>query len=167
MATDIDRFYQNCDPAKPLKPHGPVVRTMGKFKASQKSSCRTAEAVLDRLERVVRRADDFVLGFVKCNHPSQREEMRRAFLSRVQDRRVLGIELDQPLISLLDKITAHWDATNPPDAVCVYGLEHSITVDGEASPVLGRLNNDRDLLRRSVPVPLLIWLPDFALDLVA
>lgn len=126
----------------------------------------TAEKVIDRLERVVRRADDFVLGFVKCNHPSQREEIRHAFFIRVEDRRVLEIELDQPIVSLLDEITARWDAVNPPDAVCVYGLEHSINIDGESSPVLGRLNNDRDLLRRTIPVPLLIWLPDYALDLV-
>ena len=49
----------------------------------------------------------------------------------------------------------------------MYGLEKSINKLQEASPVLGRLNNDRDLLRRAIPVPLLIWLPDFALDFIA
>ena len=126
-----------------------------------------AQAVLARLERLIRRADAFVLGFVKCNHPLQQKELRREFLIRLGDKSVLEVELDKPLVSLLDELTARWDSGNPPDVVCVYGLEKSINKLQEASPVLGRLNNDRDLLRRAVPMPLLIWLPDFALDLVA
>lgn len=123
--------------------------------------------VLGRLVRMVSRADDFVLGFVKCNRPRQQEEMRRQFLARLSDKRVLEVELDKPLVSLLDELAARLDSSNPPDVVCVYGLERSINELQEASPVLGRLNNDRDLLRRAVPAPLLIWLPDFALDFIA
>ena len=123
-------------------------------------------AILDRLERVVRWADDFRLAFVKCNRPTQREAMRRALLDRLKDKRVLEVFLEKPIISLLDELTARWDTANPPDAVCVYGLEKSVQEQCEASPVLGRLNHDRDLLRRAVPAALLIWLPDFALDCV-
>ena len=125
------------------------------------------QKVLDRLARVIRRADDFVLGFVKCNHLPQQEEMRQEFLARLENKRVLEIELDQdkPIVSLLDEITPCWNASDPPDVVCVYGLRYSI--QAEDLPVLGRLNNDRELIRRAVPVPLLIWLPDYALDLVA
>jgi tetratricopeptide (TPR) repeat protein len=133
----------------------------------QETTCCDPDTILNRMERVVRRADDFVLGFVKCNHLNQRNEIRAAFLARLTDKRVLEIELDAPIVSLLDAIAARWDADYPPDAVCVYGLEKSINEQREASPVLGRLNNDRDLLRRSIPCPLMIWLPDFALDLVA
>jgi tetratricopeptide (TPR) repeat protein len=123
--------------------------------------------VLDRLERAIRWSEEFSLLFVKCNHYSQREWMRRALLERLPDIQVLEIVLEDPIISLLDEITAHWNATNPPHAICVYGLEISISEQREASPVLGRLNHDRDLLRRAIPVPLLIWLPDFALDCLA
>lgn len=123
--------------------------------------------VLDHLVRMINRADDFVLGFVKCNHPSQQKKLRREFLARLSHKRAFEVELDKPLVSLLDELTARWDAKNPPDVVCVYGLEKSINKLQEAAPVLGRLNNDRDLLRRAIPVPLLIWLPDFALDFIA
>jgi tetratricopeptide (TPR) repeat protein len=125
------------------------------------------EAVLDRLERVVRWSDEFALAFAKCNSPVQRQEMSQALLSRLGDKKVLEIQLDQPIVSLLDEVTARWDSAHPPDAVFVYGLEHSINEQKEASPVLGRLNHDRDLLRRAIPAPLLIWLPDFALDCMA
>jgi tetratricopeptide (TPR) repeat protein len=126
-----------------------------------------ADEVIDQLERVVRWSDEFRLAFVKCNHPRQCEAMRRTLLERLHDRRVLEIFLEQPILSLLDELTARWDAANPPHAICVYGLEKSIDEQREAAPVLGRLNHDRDLLRRAVPAALLIWLPDFALDCVA
>ena len=141
--------------------------TNTKTKTPVKPKSTDTSQVLDRLVRMVNRADDFVLGFVKCNHPFQQKELRREFLARLHDKRVLEVELDKPLVSLLDELTARWEAENPPDVVCVYGLEKSINELQEASPVLGRLNNDRDLLRRAVPVPLLIWLPDFALDFIA
>jgi tetratricopeptide (TPR) repeat protein len=133
-------------------------------KKTQQSPAADAHAILDRLERVVRWADDFRLAFVRCNHPVQREEMRRQFLDRLSDRHVLEVFLEKPILSLLDELTARWDAAQPPHAVCVYGLEKSIQEQREASPVLGRLNHDRDLLRRAVSAALLIWLPDFALD---
>ena len=123
--------------------------------------------VLNRLERMLRRAEVFALGFVKCNHPHQQQEMRKELATRLEDRSVLEVELDKPIVSLLDELTARWEGNNPPNIVSVYGLEKSINELQEASPVLGRLTNDRDLLRRFVPVPLLIWLPDFALDFMA
>jgi len=123
--------------------------------------------VLKRIERMVRRSNGFTLGFVKCNHPSQQQEGRKEFLARLSDKQVLEITLDKPIVSLLNELDARWDPSRPPDVVCVFGLEKSINELQEASPFLGRLNNDRDLLRRAVPAPLLIWLPDFALDFVA
>ena len=123
--------------------------------------------VLDQLERVVRWSEEFQLVFVKCNHPVQQEVLRRALLARLHDKRVLEVVLEQPIVSLLDEITDRWDPAAPPQAVCVYHLEKSINEQREASPVLGRLNHDRDLLRRAVPATLLLWLPDFALDCVA
>jgi hypothetical protein len=135
--------------------------------ATQEKTRADAEAILNRLERVVRWSDSFTLAFVKCNSPVRRKEMGGALRERLSDKRLLEIDLDEPVISLLDEIAARWDTANPPDAVCVYGLEKSINEQREASPVLGRLNPDRDLLRRAVPTALLIWLPDFALDCVA
>ena len=123
--------------------------------------------VLDQLERVVQWSEEFQLVFVKCNHPIQQEALRRAFFARLHDKRVLEVVLEQPIVSLLDEITARWDSAAPPQAVCVYHLEKSINEQRETSPVLGRLNHDRDLLRRAVPATLLLWLPDFALDCVA
>jgi hypothetical protein len=53
-----------------------------------------SDTTLKRIERMVRRSDDFRLGFVKCNHPSQRKQMSAALLALLTDKRVLEIELD-------------------------------------------------------------------------
>ncbi|MBM3225797.1 MAG: tetratricopeptide repeat protein, partial [Candidatus Tectomicrobia bacterium] len=124
-------------------------------------------ATLDQLERAVRWSEAFQLVFVKCNHPMEQELWHHALLERLHDMRVLNLVLEQPIVSLLDEITARWDQVAPPQAVCVSHLEESINLQRETSPVLGRLNHDRDLLRRAVPATLLVWLPDFALDCVA
>jgi tetratricopeptide (TPR) repeat protein len=133
----------------------------------QQWSHTDVNGVLDQLERVVRWSEEFQLVFVKCNHPAQQETLRRALLTRLHDKRVLEVILEQPIISLLDEIIARWDSVAPPQVVCVYHLEKSINEQREASPVLGRLNHDRNLLRQAVPATLLLWLPDFALDCVA
>ncbi|HEV8713452.1 MAG TPA: tetratricopeptide repeat protein [Candidatus Binatia bacterium] len=135
-------------------------------KRKQQTEAET-HTVLAQIERVIRWSDEFRLAFVKCNSPIQQEEIRRMLLARLSDKQVLEVFLQKPIISLLDELIARWDATQPSDAVCIYGLEKSISEQREASPVLGRLNHDRDLLRRAVPAALLIWLPDFALDCVA
>ncbi|HSF48699.1 MAG TPA: tetratricopeptide repeat protein, partial [Burkholderiales bacterium] len=128
-----------------------------------------AEAVriLDELNRVVRWSNGFTLAFVKCNHPAQRETMRAALLERLLDLRVLEVTLEGSVTSLLEEITARWDPAQPSSVVCVYGLEKSLDGGPEEPRILGRLNHERDLLRRAVPGALLIWLPDFALDRVA
>ncbi len=125
------------------------------------------DSILDQIERVVRWSDEFRLAFVKCNHPIQRETLRRSLLERLSDQRILEIELEKPIVSLLDEIRPLWDPDQPPVAVCIYGLEHSLHEQGQSSSVLGRLNHDRDLLRQLIPAALLIWLSDFALGFVA
>jgi tetratricopeptide (TPR) repeat protein len=133
----------------------------------QRTKKADSDSILDQIERVVRWGDEFRLAFVKCNHSAQREMRRRSLLDRLRDQRVLEISLEKHVVSLLDEIKPLWNPDQPPAAVCVYGLEHSLREQGQNSPVLGRLNHDRDLLRQFIPAALLIWLPDFALDYVA
>ena len=125
------------------------------------------DSVLDQIERVVRWDSEFRLAFIKCNHPAQQETLRHSLLDRLRDQHILEISLEKSIISLLDEIRPHWNPNQAPVAVCVYGLENSLREQSQNSPVLGRLNHERDLLRQSIPAALLIWLPDFALDYVA
>ena len=124
------------------------------------------EEILARIVRVVRWSSEFVLGFVKCNSPVQQKQLSRMLLERLSDKRAVEITLDEPIISLLERLTTVVDVNDPPAFVNVFGLEKSIYAQEDYSPVLGRLNNDRDLIRRACPAVLLIWLPDYALDKV-
>jgi tetratricopeptide (TPR) repeat protein len=126
-----------------------------------------AETTLDQLEREIWWDEAFRLIFVKCNHPAEQEARRCALLERLDEVRVLEIALDKPMVSLLDEINRCWNVDEPPDVVCVYGLHKAVGGQEEAKSVLGRMNHDRELIRGAVPAPLLIWLPDFALDQVA
>src|ERR1700747_3589597 len=110
------------------------------------------------LERVVRWAGEFTLVFVGCNDSAQANDMRRMLLSRLKDKRILEVELEQPIQSLLQELSVRWNRTNPPDAINLIGLEKSIDEKLEDSPILGRLNHERELLRRSFRAALLIWL---------
>ncbi len=136
-------------------------------KRQQRTGKLDNDSILDQIERVVRWGDEFRLAFIKCNHPAQQEMLRRSLLERLSDQRILEIPLEKPIVSLLDEIRLHWNPNPPPVAVCVYGLENSLREQSQSSPMLGRLNHERDLLRQSIPAALLIWLPDFALDYVA
>ncbi|MCP5450948.1 MAG: tetratricopeptide repeat protein [Gammaproteobacteria bacterium] len=136
-------------------------------KRQQRTEKLNNDSILDQIERVVRWGDEFRLAFIKCDHPAQQEILRHALLERLSHQRILEISLDKPIVNLLDEIKPLWDPDQPPVAVCVYGLEYSLREQGENSPVLGRLNHDRDLLRKAIPAALLIWLSDFTLDFVA
>lgn len=125
---------------------------------------------MDRLVRVVEQSDGFTLALVRSNEPLQRKELIQALKARLAEKRFLEVSFSGPIISLLDVLGERWnkwDADGPPDAVCVSGFEASMVGQREFSPALGRLNNDRDLLRRAIPAPLLLWLPEFAIDLAS
>ena len=144
-----------------------MARETGRLRKTWQENQPALDETLDRLVRTIEWSDGNTLVFVRCNHPPQREEARQKLLTRLPGKRVLEVRLAEPIVSLLDEITSLWDPEAPPDAVFVYGLEKSIDSELDYSPALGRLNHDRNLLRQAIPVALLIFLPEFALGLIA
>ena len=126
----------------------------------------SVEAILNRVDRIVRWSKQFRLAFLRCDDPVQEQTLRRRVNAKLTGCALLEIVLEKPIISLLDEIAAQWDKNHPPAVVSVFGLANSLD-DGMASPVLGRLNHDRELLKQNVPASLLIWLPDAALSEMA
>src|SRR5947209_7815843 len=57
--------------------------------------------------------------------------------------------------------------SQPKLAIFVYGLEPSIPSREAYPPLLSSLNLNRELFRRQVPHPLLLWLPEYALTALA
>ncbi len=134
----------------------------------------------------------FVLAFVKCNLPAQRRDLveRTRVLVEPLDVTLLEVELAGPVDRLLpilrerlagsylapsleaepareaERVNALREDTGKV-ALFVYGLEHSLPSTERNPPVLAHLNLSRELFRRDVPCPLVIWLPDYALTLLA
>ncbi|HLF24753.1 MAG TPA: tetratricopeptide repeat protein [Anaerolineae bacterium] len=131
----------------------------------------------------------FVLAFVKCNLPAQRQTLVEKIKVLVEPLGVtlLEVELTEPTERLLpilrERLTGSYlaPATQTQDAeripalregkgkvaLFVYGLEHSLPSGESNHPILSHLNLSRELFRRDVPCPLVIWLPDYALTLLA
>jgi tetratricopeptide (TPR) repeat protein len=140
-----------------------------------------------RLVRAIDYAEGFWLGFAKSNTPAQRRRLAalcRDLLEPLKIR-VLEIELTEPITDLLPILRerlAQESAANDEDAtrnetpatttqpklaIFVHGLEHSISSREAYPPLLSSLNLKRELFRQEVPLPLLLWLPDYALTALA
>lgn len=129
----------------------------------------------------------FVLAFVKCNLPAQRHALveRINVLTEPLGVTPIEIELTEPIDKLLpilcDRLAGSYlkpaavEAEPAPAlregrskvALFVYGLEHSLPSADSNPPILAHLNLSRELFRRDLPCPLVIWLPDYALTLLA
>jgi tetratricopeptide (TPR) repeat protein len=141
-----------------------------------------------RLVRALDYAEGFWLGFAKSNARAQTRRVAAACkeLLDALKIRLVEIELTEPTTDLLpilqerlarelggrvpeDAHSAEESAsTNQPKlAIFVYGLEHSIPSTDAYPPVLSSFNLKRELFRREVPFPLVLWLPEYALTALA
>ncbi|PYS80037.1 MAG: hypothetical protein DMF66_00665 [Acidobacteria bacterium] len=152
------------------------------------------DVIVRRLARSLDYAEGFWLGFAKSNAPAQRHRLAALCKDLLEPLkvRVLEIELTEPVTDLLpvlrerlaqeravhaDDATsdngsatpgeAHATASEHKLAIFVYGLEHSIPSREAYPPLLSSLNLNRELFRRQVPHPLLLWLPEYALTALA
>ena len=134
----------------------------------------------------------FVLAFAKCNLPVQRRALVERLKVMLDPLGVTLIEVDlaEPIDRLLPILRDHLNRPylvpaasldSAPEvegalavresrgktALFVYSLEHSLPSSQSNSPILMHLNLSRELFRRDVPCPLVIWLPDYALTMLA
>ena len=126
---------------------------------------------LTRLARVLRRSQGgFSLFFAECNLPVLRQQLATALLERLESPPV-RVDLSPTDIDTetIDEIIARQVNGSPPDApVFLFGLEQllpSLSSD-KLRATVQQLNWRRSSLAR-LQRPLLIWLPRYALDLLA
>ncbi len=181
--------YKSVDPVIPLPsgdpPHLPPAEEL------------VPESVDETLRRLAQMLDyaapgRFVLAFAKCNLPTQRRALVDGVkvLAEPLGVTLLEVELTDPVEKLLpilrERLAGSYlspplDATSAREmqrmaamreswgkvAIFVYGLEHSLPSTDSNPPILAHLNLSREFFRRDVPCPLVIWLPDYALTMVA
>lgn len=132
-------------------------------------SPQNQEALL-QVASMIRLAESFRLGFVKCNQPVQCLQMverLKEMLAGEAD--VIKVNLKEPVPSLRRAVLQVLESdslAHGKKAVMVLGFERSIPSKGSA-PALDELNQSRDNFPKSFSAPFLIWLPDYALTRLA
>ena len=133
-------------------------------------SPQNQEALL-QIASMIRLAESFRLGFIKCNQPVQCLQMvsrLKEILAAESD--VITVNLKEPVSSLRRAVlqALESDSVNPQEkkAIMVLGFERSIPSEGPA-PALDELNQSRDNFPESFSGPFFIWLPDYALTRLA
>lgn len=153
--------------------------------------------LLRRMSRALDYAEGFWLGFAKCNLPPTRIRAIRKCNQLLEPLNVRFIEVDlreriDELLPILEErmregLTSFNDQQDETElsfeenpiqaelasdraiklALSVSGLEYSISSPEAHPPILSHLNLNRELFRQRVPVPILIWVPDYALTAIA
>ena len=127
--------------------------------------------VLLQIASLIRLAEGFRLGFVKCNQPVQCRQMTARLKEMlVGEANIITVELKEPVSSLRRAVLQALESDKADYAgkrtIMVFGFEHSVPSDGPA-PALDELNQSRDNFPKSFSGPVLIWLPDYALTRLA
>lgn len=129
------------------------------------------QEVLLQIASLIRLAEGFRLGFVKCNQPVQCRQMAARLKEMLaREANIISVELKEPVSSLrravLQALEPDKSDCGGKRAIMVFGFEHSVPSKGSA-PALDELNQSRENFPKSFPGPILIWLPDYALTRLA
>jgi tetratricopeptide (TPR) repeat protein len=129
------------------------------------------QGVLLQIASLIRLAEGFRLGFVKCNQPVQCRQLSvRLKEMLASEFKIIDVELKMPVTSLrmavMDALETDKAVNTGNRAIMVFGFEHSVPSEGSA-PALDELNQSRENFPKSFSGPVLIWLPDYALTRLA
>ncbi len=117
---------------------------------------------LAALERLVRRSGGFRFAVAVVNHAGLRDRLMKAAQEDLRDLTITAVEVgEESLVEALEKAAAE-----SPAAIFVTGLERAAPL-AEDPAVAWELNLNRDYLWRTVPVPVVVWAPDFAVQAFA
>ena len=127
-------------------------------------------AELDALERLIRRADGFALAFARVNNAARQIELATELKARLDGEvRVLDVRVPPEttdLQALLREAHSQEDG-EPAGALFVTGIGRVLSAAWERKDFLPVLNFKRENLQRSVPVPVVLWVPEYALRHIA
>ena len=112
------------------------------------------------LERMIRRSDGFRIAFAVANHPALQERLADVARRDLPDVMITDLTVGPHDAGRI--VAAIEDAAQPPvHALFVRGLGELGSARARAR-VVTELNLNRDHLWREVPVPVVLWAPDFA-----
>ncbi len=123
---------------------------------------------LASLRRLLVRAEGFALAFVRSNVPAESRLIAGELAATLTGEGVVvrELRLGEPVHDLHGEVAALEPSPEAGDAVVVTGFERSIPSGVDFPAALERLNLRRERFR-DLPCPLVLVLPDYALDLLA
>jgi tetratricopeptide (TPR) repeat protein len=131
---------------------------------------------LDELVTMVGYAERLAFFFARCNAPVLRDRLIDQATQRLAGRGMQVVVASLPpntanvrpyLRQQLDRARCNGARDGRRVALFVTDLEHSLPFDRPDAPVLTELNMGRELFHRDAPVPIVFWLPDYALTILA
>lgn len=129
-------------------------------------------AELDALAHAIRLSQGFKLFFVLHDGPAHRERLIAALQTRLPEGSIQILPFDAPVDHLLSALRPNLP-TPRPIALCLTGLEDSIFDPALGPPAprssvfLANLNAARDAFPDAVGCPLLLWLTEYTVSLLA
>ncbi len=120
---------------------------------------------LASLRRLLQRAQGFALAFVRSNVPAESAQISDELASSLLDVEVRAMKLSEAITDLHGKLAALEPPLTTGQALVVTGFERSISSGVDFPAALERLNLKRERFR-DLPCPLVLVLPDYALDLL-
>ncbi len=121
---------------------------------------------LRALARTLTRAEGFTLVFAQCNHFGIRDRIMEQLRVLLLGREPLIIALPPETTDVRPELLSRLPNGAPP-SLFVTGLEKSLDSRAYFHPVLANLNAARNHLPEEFPFPVVFWLPEFAMRIVA
>jgi hypothetical protein len=128
------------------------------------SSLTTELSALRRVLSASRGA--FSLSIATCNSPAYRDRLIEQF--HVEDPAILRVPLPADATNILDAVRAAVDgAGTAPSAVMIVDVEKALPSTAPVQPLLLTLNASRERWRDLFACPVVFWLPEYAVTLLA
>ena len=129
----------------------------------------TEEESLAVLERAIRRRHGFAFLLAVVNHPGRRDRLCADLRSRLPDDELPTVTVTRLSdATVLDQIAAQLAELDGPTranpaALLVHGIEELVDLGDDHWTKLAGLNLSRELAAKQLPLPVIVWLPAYAL----
>jgi len=121
-------------------------------------------------------AEGHALLFARCNSPAFRNQLADRLSADLAARgfQIYTIEVTEPtsIVNLIERIrvtlpTESEQSLEKEALLFLLGLENALPFNDSTATLLAELNMGRELLQKAAPLPILFWLPDYAITAIA
>ena len=162
----MSKKSRKTDPAK-KRPSAAIVPSLDSTTPIESSETLQQTAELSALHQVlVASRDTFSLSLAVCNSPALRDYLIGRLSAEWPALRVVSIPPKTvDVFSFVQQELNHC-RKKKPTAVCLVGLEQSLSSKELSQPTLRSLNASRELWKQHFVIPVVFWLPEYAATLL-